>query len=82
MPVIKITTIQEIDLDTLLEQFQKSWKTIFDGTKQSCCMLFEELTFGQHMNPSTAQQIVEAVKEHMNLKNRTVLRIHPKGEYK
>ena len=84
MATIKITTIHEFDSDKLLEAFEKSWNVKFDGSRKTQCMLFEDLTFGQHFAPSTAQQIVEAVTHEYVQKNwsgkRTVLRINPKGE--
>ena len=69
MPKIVITTTQEIDVENLLTQFKNSWKTEFDGTKKTCAMMFEDLVFGQHMAPSQAQQIVEAVRHHFIQKN-------------
>lgn len=74
---IVIKTEQRIDLNALLGQFEKSWNIKFDGSRQTQCMLFEELTFGQHMSPSTAMQVVEAATKSIVAK-RTVLRINPK----
>ena len=78
MKKIVITTTTEIDLDELLSQFEKSWNTKFDGSKKTKCMLFEELTFGHHINPSTAMQVVEEVTK-STVAKRTVLRINPRG---
>lgn len=94
MKTITITTTQEINLDELLSQFQKNWGIPFDGTKKTKCMMFEDFVFGQHINPSTAQQIVEAAGHYVIQKNwsgvrhgvnvtpqtKTVLRINPKLE--
>jgi len=52
---------QKLILDELLNQFEKSWNIKFDGSKKTKCMLFEELVFGHHMNPSTAQHVVEEI---------------------
>ena len=83
MAKIQITTVHEFDSDALLKAFEESWNVKFDGSRKTQCMLFEELTFGQHFSPSTAQQIVEAVTSEYVQKNwsgnRTVLRTTPRN---
>jgi hypothetical protein len=60
-----MTITQEYNVDNLIEQFEQRWNQTFkpdDKVSQAC--LFEELVFGQHINPEHAQAIVkQAVAE-------------------
>lgn len=55
---------QTYNVPELVGKFSQRWGQKFDPTsRESCCCLFEELVFGQMIQPKHAMAIVEDAKK-------------------